>query len=129
MTQDTPSRYMDKIVIRVPDGLRDRIAVAAKANGRSVNSELVALLEEAYPAEPTVHEVIHLAGLLADDFLDAPEHLGLRQLRDTLKEVVEKLRDAAAEGYPNHPLNEFQVYRRKHGLPPIEMDEPNEEGE
>ena len=36
--------------MRLPDGLRDRIRLAAEANHRSMNAEVVALLEENYPA-------------------------------------------------------------------------------
>lgn len=55
MTDEPPSRSLDKIVIRVPNGLRDRIAAAAKESHRSVNAELVELLERTYPP-PTADE-------------------------------------------------------------------------
>lgn len=45
-----PSQTQDKFVLRLPDGLRDRIKAAAEASGRSMNSEIVSLLEERYPA-------------------------------------------------------------------------------
>lgn len=51
MNDDYPSRSLDKIVIRVPDGLRDRIQRVAAMNGRSVNAELILLLERQYPPE------------------------------------------------------------------------------
>lgn len=60
MTQDTPSRHQDKILIRVPDGLRDRIAMRAKANRRSVNAELVETLLAFYPPNPPVESIIDL---------------------------------------------------------------------
>lgn len=44
-----PSQLLDKIIIRVPDGMRDRIKRVAEANGRSVNAELLVLLDKAYP--------------------------------------------------------------------------------
>lgn len=47
--QPYPSQTQDRFIVRLPDGLRDRIAVAAKANGRSMNSEIVGTLEKAYP--------------------------------------------------------------------------------
>lgn len=46
--QDTESRHADKYIIRFPEGMRDRIAAAAKANGRSMNSELIARLEASF---------------------------------------------------------------------------------
>ncbi|WP_035026033.1 Arc family DNA-binding protein [Gemmobacter nectariphilus] len=39
-----------QIVIRPPAGMRDRIKAAAEANNRSMNAEIVATLEEKYPA-------------------------------------------------------------------------------
>ncbi|SEH99792.1 Arc family DNA-binding protein [Pseudomonas asplenii] len=41
----TTSRNADKFVIRLPDGLRDRISEVAVSNGRSMNSEIVRRLE------------------------------------------------------------------------------------
>ena len=38
------------MMVRMSEGLRDRIKAAAEANGRSQNSEIVATLEEMYPA-------------------------------------------------------------------------------
>lgn len=43
-------RESDKFMLRLPDGMRDRIKTAAEANTRSMNAEIVATLEEKYPA-------------------------------------------------------------------------------
>lgn len=56
MSDQFPSRSLDKIIIRVPDGMRDRIKRAADANGRSMNAELLVLLERAYPPEGSVEK-------------------------------------------------------------------------
>jgi len=50
MVQESPSRSMDKVIVRLPDGMRDRIKAAAERNNRSMNAEIVATLEEKYPA-------------------------------------------------------------------------------
>jgi hypothetical protein len=50
MVQKSPSRDMDKVIVRLPDGMRDRIKRTAEANNRSMNAEIVATLEEKYPA-------------------------------------------------------------------------------
>jgi|GEM_PF-1277661 len=42
-----PSQGLDKFVVRLPEGMRERIAEAAKTNNRSMNSQVVAMLEEA----------------------------------------------------------------------------------
>ena len=50
MTTDTENRTLsDKFMLRLPDGMRDRIKAAAEANNRSMNAEIVATLEKVYP--------------------------------------------------------------------------------
>lgn len=39
------SRHADKFVVRMPDGMRDKIADIAVSNHRSMNSEIVLQLE------------------------------------------------------------------------------------
>lgn len=43
-----PHQGSDKYIVRFPDGMRDRIAEAAKANNRSMNSEIIARLEASF---------------------------------------------------------------------------------
>lgn len=47
---DFPSQQQDKFVLRLPDGLRDRIKNVAANNNRSMNAEVVDTLEKKYPA-------------------------------------------------------------------------------
>jgi predicted HicB family RNase H-like nuclease len=42
-----PGRGSDQFALRLPDGLRDRIKEAADQNRRSMNSEIVTILEMA----------------------------------------------------------------------------------
>ena len=42
---DRPAKELDKIMVRLPDGMRDRLTALAKENKRSVNAEVVARLE------------------------------------------------------------------------------------
>lgn len=44
--QNTQSRTADKFVVRLPDGMRDKIAAIAATNHRSMNSEIVMSLEK-----------------------------------------------------------------------------------
>ena len=37
----------DKYVLRMPDGMRDKITELAKANNRSMNAEIVLILQQA----------------------------------------------------------------------------------
>lgn len=42
----------DKFIVRLPEGMRDRIAEAAKGNNRSMNAEIVARLQQSFEAGP-----------------------------------------------------------------------------
>ncbi|SFZ82394.1 Arc-like DNA binding domain-containing protein [Devosia enhydra] len=84
----------DKYVLRLPDGMRDRIKAAAERNGRSMNAEIVATLDEKYPriypisalikdieefhriaASGPNHQVAeHLANVLTKSLKEHPEY-------------------------------------------------------
>lgn len=65
MSEESPSRFLDKIIIRVPNGMRDRIKRAADSNNRSMNAELLVLLERTFPAETKLDEYLQdVAGLI-----------------------------------------------------------------
>ena len=59
MRGDFPSSKQDQFVLRFPDGLRDRIKVYAARHGRSMNAEIVRVLEKDFP-EPltTLNDVV-----------------------------------------------------------------------
>jgi hypothetical protein len=40
------SRTADKFVVRLPDGMRERVAEVARVNHRSMNSEIIARLQQ-----------------------------------------------------------------------------------
>jgi crotonobetainyl-CoA:carnitine CoA-transferase CaiB-like acyl-CoA transferase len=46
--ESSPSRVAEQFVVRFPDGMRDLIAEAAKTNSRSMNSEIVARLQQTF---------------------------------------------------------------------------------
>ena len=54
---------LGQIVIRPPAGMRERIKAAAEANNRSMNAEIVATLEEKYPAPPDVGFDVELTAM------------------------------------------------------------------
>lgn len=43
-------RGADQFVVRLPDGMRDRLKKSATVNGRSMNAEILARIEASYPA-------------------------------------------------------------------------------
>lgn len=44
----TPGRGSEQFVVRLPDGMRDRIKQAAETSGRSMNQEIVERLQESF---------------------------------------------------------------------------------
>ena len=48
MSSDFPSRGLDKFVLRLPDGMRDKISVAARAYKRTMNAEIIQRLEASF---------------------------------------------------------------------------------
>ena len=50
MAQNTPSRSLDKVIVRLPDGMRTRLAAEAEANRRTMNAEIVFRLQESFTA-------------------------------------------------------------------------------
>lgn len=52
ITEKNTGRESDKFMLRLPEGMRDKIAEAAKANGRSMNSEIIARLSSAEAMSP-----------------------------------------------------------------------------
>lgn len=46
---DRSPQNQDKFIVRLPDGLRARIKIVAEANRRSMNAEVVDVLEAAFP--------------------------------------------------------------------------------
>lgn len=53
MTADRIPQAADKYIVRFPDGMRDRIAEAAKQNNRSMNAEVVARLQASFDPAPS----------------------------------------------------------------------------
>lgn len=48
-TEKTPRvpQVADKYIVRLPDGMRERISEMAKGNNRSMNAEIVSMLQQA----------------------------------------------------------------------------------
>ncbi len=65
-----PSEALERFIVRLPDGMRDRIAEAAATNNRSMNSEIVARLTESFDGK-----TVRLPDAIAERLQrDAAEH-------------------------------------------------------
>lgn len=53
-------RESDKFMLRLPEGMRERIRQAAEMNQRSMNAEIVATLTKAYPDLNPIAPIVEL---------------------------------------------------------------------
>lgn len=104
MSQDDSSPLTRDIApfgVRMPPDLKERVATAAKSNNRSMNAEIVATLEKAYPAPRTHEDQLRFVMSLIDDFghrpTDSPEGRlsQLRFLYTIMMNIAGKIEDSA----------------------------------
>lgn len=96
MAESENRTLQDKFMLRLPDGMRERIRAAAEAHNRSMNSEIVATLEKEYPPPRTDREIYELVDLLLDYLpqdgsvpgFDEATTASLPELRRMLKNVL-----------------------------------------
>jgi hypothetical protein len=87
-----PSELAERFQIRLPPGLRDRIRSAAEGNGRSMNTEIVQTLEEAYPdPEQLAHELSFLDEI--DEIQEKLERLRIAQQQLVLDQARAEMKD------------------------------------
>lgn len=63
----TSSRLAEKFVLRLPNGMRERLADVARSSRRSMNSEMISRLEQSLvpAAEPLAEELVE-SGMLTE---------------------------------------------------------------
>lgn len=85
-----PVQPQDKYVLRLPDGLRDRIKAKSELHGRSMNTEIVRVLEREFPEPlPLDSRLRDLLGLF-NAVRKVRGHEGaINELTDGLLETVE----------------------------------------
>lgn len=94
--QDRKPQDQDKFVVRLPDGMRDRIKAAADANSRSMNAEIVSVLEDRFPPDDDIDKVdlalFTIRELLLSGQLDADEiSEALDKAEDGLEDLQRRL--------------------------------------
>jgi plasmid stability protein len=97
-----PSEQADKFLLRFPNGLRDRIKTAADANGRSMNAEIINVLEQQYPPELSADELIADLEFFGEMYAARKSTISGAYLRDVILRLKEKLR---SEGVPDAALD------------------------
>jgi len=78
----SPGRGSDQFVLRLPDGMRDRIASLAAENGRSMNAEIISRLEQTFENDETVLELWRKVEKLEEMVKDHDQTLNPRHYRD-----------------------------------------------
>lgn len=102
---DKQVKDYDKFVVRFPDGMRDLVAERAKRNGRSMNSEIIQIIEDAINRDALIEDALEQNG---DVRLDENKVSELELLQEQiiaiqksenslLKKQVEILRRMAGE--------------------------------
>ena len=82
------SRTADKFVVRLPDGMRERIADVARNHHRSMNSEIISRLEQSLLQEGTLNDEPNLR-------LDSPElSLHERKLLQRFRQLSRRQQNA-----------------------------------
>jgi plasmid stability protein len=82
------SRTADKFVVRLPDGMRERIAEVARTHHRSMNSEIIARLEQSLIQEGALGEELSMR-------LDSPElSLHERELLQRFRQLAHRQQNA-----------------------------------
>lgn len=97
MATDTPStgRDSDKFMLRMPDGMRDRLKEEAKNNNRTMNAEIVARLERSFTVDSEIEELAFEAAFGSPGLVMEVERL--RKLLEEQKANAQKMmRDQVA---------------------------------
>ena len=83
-----PSQTAERFQIRLPDGLRDRIKTYAEKHGRSMNTEIVRILEREFP-EPIDHEsrLSELLTIIKSASCDDDIYKFIKEIEATIYEI------------------------------------------
>lgn len=90
-----PSDDVARLMLRLPDGLRERIANVAHANNRSMNSEIVSTLEGAYPHPVDKRDIVRALETILERVRQSPEIDLSWHLKMALPMVVETVEAGA----------------------------------
>lgn len=87
-----PSERMERFIVRMPDGMRDRIKAAADANNRSMNAEIVSKLERYDSLGGEVDAIWEVARALAAE-IDKVSGASSDPLVDKINDVFDAVDD------------------------------------
>jgi predicted HicB family RNase H-like nuclease len=87
-----PSDKQDKFMLRFPEGMRERIRIAAEKNGRSMNAEIVSRLEESFQSEQTLQRYNMMSVTLDEKLEKVREEIDqMERSKSEASELIEQL--------------------------------------
>lgn len=110
-----------QFVVRFPGDMRDRIAQRATAAGRSMNSEIIAMLGRGLGEMPVTDlKSLYHDGMALEEQIRVAE-TDLAQKRARLRAIHEQIREHIGEDMGEYdPLQYAWVYMEERGLDPRE---------
>jgi hypothetical protein len=109
-----PSESADKFLLRLPDGMRERIAREAKLNKRTMNAEIITRLEESFSVELDPGADIHVQ-------LNAESTEAFTKAVRKLDQLVSALKGQIKEGlldFDPEPEQAPKLPKKRKRLPP-----------
>lgn len=98
MTDKENPNFIERFTVRMPDGMRDAIAERAKSNGRSMNSEIVQILEDALTQPAVKVKSEFQVDLYEENPADSDKvTMSRKQLIEMVDTSVKQAIDATAE--------------------------------
>lgn len=105
MADETPAREQDKFVLRLPDGMRDRLKAEAEANKRSMNAEILARLVASFEQNDSISN---------EDYVDAQKKQSILSGNLTVFMMMDVL--LTLSDYPDFDIKTYlRDYRDKVG--------------
>ncbi|QDI82365.1 Arc family DNA-binding protein [Methylorubrum populi] len=109
-----PSDIADKFMLRMPEGMRDRLKTAAEENNRSMNAEIIARLQVSLDAsksatEKQLQEMGHITALTIIDILNIIMNSGDNNREEIIGRFFRDYVAKVKESKPESDLLKFMI--------------------
>lgn len=109
--------------LRMPPDLKQRVEASAKANGRSLNAEIVTALEYQYPAPTPLDDFKHAVGQAFHDFFTAENEQQSLEAVGDLQAIMGQKLEEAIEGEVEKRLKEREASGKDASDKPTEISD------
>lgn len=103
------SRELDKVIVRLPDGMRDKLKEAAAKAGRTMNAEIVQRLQFTFDADVVAHDLGYDVGVS----IGTPEWSAAIAKRDAPASNARMMSDADLDYLAGRLAARFELIREK----------------